>query len=154
MRIVRRNAWWIALVLVAAALLTLVAAQAGASARRGINEIFDTAGRSSEELVERAFLGALVVAPAEERRRVAEPVALHLVVADLAHELGAERRPGLLLGPRPPRRPAGSPSLAERLRLHVLVLLQHPAQTLAFGGRERRCVPHEVEHPVPVQPEQ
>jgi hypothetical protein len=40
----RRNAWWIALTLVAVCLVALAAAQAGASSRRGINEIFDTAG--------------------------------------------------------------------------------------------------------------
>jgi hypothetical protein len=44
MRSLRRHSWWIGLVLIAAGLITLVATQAVAGGRRGIDQIYDTAG--------------------------------------------------------------------------------------------------------------
>ena len=61
------------------------------------------------ELVVAAGRGRLVRAPALERRRVPEPVALQVVVGDLDDALGAERLPRQVLAAVPARRRAWQP---------------------------------------------
>ena len=54
-----------------------------------------------------ARLGRAVGAPAQEAGRVAEPAVLHLLVGDLGHQLGAQRRPAQVLLGVPPAAAAG-----------------------------------------------
>ena len=58
-------------------------------------------GRRHLELIVAAVLGRLVGAPAHELRGVAEAVALHVVVGDLADALGAQRLPAQVLAAVP-----------------------------------------------------
>src|SRR5262249_22316792 len=62
-------------------------------ALRGPENRRELGGRRDLELVVAAVLGSLVGAPALEDRRVAEAVALQMVVLDLAHALDAQRFP-------------------------------------------------------------
>src|SRR3954447_24489948 len=61
------------------------------------------------ELVVAAVLGALVGAPANERRRVPEPITLEVVVRDLHDALQAQRLPREVLATVPARGGAGQP---------------------------------------------
>src|SRR3954469_1260027 len=58
------------------------------------------------ELVVAAIAGRLVGAPAQEDRRVAEAVALQVVVLHLAHALDAQRLPRQVLARAPAAMPA------------------------------------------------
>src|SRR5688572_24710727 len=62
--------------------------------------------RSDLELIVAAVLRRLVVAPAHERRGVAEAVALHVVVLHFAHPFDAQRLPREILAGAPPAMPA------------------------------------------------
>src|SRR3954469_18069776 len=89
------------------------------------------------ELVVAAIAGRLVGAPAQEDRRVAEAVALHVVVLNLAHALDAQRLPRQVLARAPAaltaRHPArfrsGAGPLAPRMLIHGVL-----AQRLELGG--------------------
>ena len=75
-------------------------------------------GRRDLELVVAAVAGRLVRPPAQEDRRVAEAVALQVVVLHLAHALDPQRLPGQVLAGAPAalRRPASAlDALASRL---------------------------------------
>src|SRR5258708_12651391 len=63
------------------------------------------------DLIEFAFLGRLVQAPAQEAGRMPEALAgLELVVGDLTNQLRTHRHPLEVLSPRPPPHPAHHPA--------------------------------------------
>src|SRR5687768_8900804 len=75
--------------------------------------------RNDFELVVAAVPGRLVVAPAQERRRVPETIALHVVVLHFTHALDAQRFPRQILAGAPAALAPGHPlrrfsSLARR----------------------------------------
>ena len=79
--------------------------------RRGLSRRHQPRRRRLDpQLVDRALLGRLVVAPADELRPVADAVAGHVVEVDLADELGPQAVPLQLLVGLPATRLAGCPS--------------------------------------------
>src|SRR4051794_37333944 len=100
------------------------------------------------DLAPRALLRLLVVAEAEEARAVPEAVALHLVVAHLAHELGSHRR--FLELSRPPAVRLREPTLPSALEQR-----EHTLGDLRMAARCDRCRADVVHlSVVVVQPEQ
>src|SRR5688500_6325414 len=77
---------------------------------------------------------------------MAKAVALQLVVADFADELGPNRVPVELLALRPPTLPARDPLVAQEPRRPQL--RQLGLDLLPHRRRHRRAMPHEVELPV------
>src|SRR5262245_44438726 len=65
--------------------------------------------RRDLELIVSAVGGPLVLAPAQELRRVPKPVALQMVVLHLADALEAQRFPGEILAGRPAARATRHP---------------------------------------------
>src|SRR5687768_15928296 len=66
-----------------------------------------------QNLIERALLREFVGPPPDEGGCVTEATALETVEGHLAHEVGLQRDPRLILGTRPPADPTGAPSFTE-----------------------------------------
>src|SRR5260370_33265903 len=101
--------------------------------------------RRRRDLIESAFLGRLVQAPAEKAGRMPKALAgLELVVGDLTHQLRTDRHPLEVLSPRPAAEPArhsaGAVQIPVALRNVDLQRRQFGDQLLALGGTERRGV--------------
>src|SRR5262245_34965932 len=87
------------------------------------------------QLLERALRRRLVLAPAHERRAMAEAVAGHMIIADLDHEFGTER---LAVG-----RALGAPAAGAARRIagearRLDQALEHPGQLGALATRQGR----------------
>src|SRR5437762_6532213 len=84
----------------------------------GAEDVGQLRGNDDLELVVGAGLGIAVGAPALEVGRVAEALALHVLVGDLANKLGAQRLPRHVLALAPAAEPAGhrAPRRSDRLR--------------------------------------
>src|SRR5262249_35009553 len=93
----------------------LVASSGGARPRR--EHLVELVGRRHVALVVAAIARRLVGPPSEEGRRVAEPIALQVVVLHLAHALDAERLPREVLAGAPATVSAGHPLMLAAVRL-------------------------------------
>src|SRR5258708_23871246 len=102
------------------------------------------------DVIEFAFLGRLVQAPAQEAGRMPEALAgLELVVGDLTNQLRTHRHPLEVLSARPAAQAARHSARAVRipfaLRNVDLQWLQFGDQLLALGRTERRGVTYVLE---------
>src|SRR5439155_24193259 len=89
---------------------------ASGASRPGREDPGEVVGGRDLELVVAAVARLLIGPPAQKRRRVAEAVALQVVVLDLAHPLAAQRLPREILA-RPPAPLRPRPARAAALGL-------------------------------------
>src|SRR6185295_12457997 len=124
--------------------------------RRDEPENLGELGRRRDlELVVAAVRRPLVGTPAREDGGVPEPIALEVVVLDLAHALDAQRLPGEILARAPPALAAGHADRAldrfgpvppgMRAERALAQWLQLPRETAPGLHRERRGHAHVVQ---------
>ena len=108
----------------------------------GREDLVELGRDRSVELRVGARRGLAVRSPPDERRGVAEPVALQMVVGDLGDQFGTERLPTQVLAPAPPALASGDPSGRRLLgqpgmcpRRILPVRLERPRRTPSGGRR-------------------